>query len=75
MVRKRALERWETKLTNCEVTSQAVWLIAEFLSKSGGPETPSEVHCPLGPIFYPIDKANIIADCIENKFRAHDSCD
>jgi hypothetical protein len=58
MVRKRALERWETKLTNCEVASQAIWSIAKSLSKKGGPKAPSEIHGLLGPIFYPVDKVN-----------------
>jgi hypothetical protein len=75
MVQKRAHERWETKLANCEVTHQVIWPIAKSLAKSGGPKTPSEIHGPLGPIFYPIDKANIIADCLENQFRARDLCD
>jgi hypothetical protein len=32
-------------------------------------------HGPLGPIFYLVDKANIIADCVEIQFRSHDLCD
>jgi hypothetical protein len=56
MVRKRALERWETKLTNCEVTPQGMWPITKSLSKRSGPKTPSAIHAPLGPIFYPIAK-------------------
>jgi hypothetical protein len=32
------------------------------------------VHDALGPIFYPVDKANIIANCLENQFTAHDLC-
>jgi hypothetical protein len=27
MVRKIAIERWEAKLVNCEVTTQAIWLL------------------------------------------------
>jgi hypothetical protein len=64
MVRKRALKRRETKLENCEVTPQAVWPIAESLSKMSRPRAPSEIHGLLNPIFYPIDKANIIANCL-----------
>jgi hypothetical protein len=26
-------------------------------------------------VFYPIDRANINVDCLENQFRAHDLCD
>jgi hypothetical protein len=51
-----------------------MWTVAKSFRKSGGPKTPSEIHDPLGPIFYPIDKANRIADCLENKFREHDLC-
>jgi hypothetical protein len=75
MVWKRALVRWETKLANCKVTPQAIRPIAKSLSKRGGPQAPSAIHGPLGPIFYPIDRANIIADCLENQFRVHDLCD
>jgi hypothetical protein len=75
MFRKRRLEICETKLANCEVAPQAIWTIAKFLSKRGGQKEPSAVHGPLGPIFDPIAKANIIADCLENKFRARDLCD
>jgi hypothetical protein len=75
MVRKRALERWETKLANCEVTPQAIWPIAKFLTKRSGSKAPSEIRFPLGPISYSIDKANINADCLENQLRVHDLCD
>jgi hypothetical protein len=66
MVWKRALERWETKLANCEVMPQEIWPIAKSLTKRGRPKAPSANHDPLGPIFYPINKANITADCLEN---------
>jgi hypothetical protein len=75
MVRKRALERWETNLGNCEVTPEAIWPIAKSLSKRSGQKAPSAIHGPSGPTFYPIDKANIIADCLEKQFKAHDFCD
>jgi hypothetical protein len=74
MIQKRALERWETKLINCEVPSQAIWPIGKTLTKTGGPKAPSAIHCPFGPIFYPINKANIIAECTENQFKTHDLC-
>jgi hypothetical protein len=41
----------------------------------GGPKAPPEIHWPLGPIFYPIGKAKIIVDCLENQSRARDLCD
>jgi hypothetical protein len=75
MVRKRAHERWETNLANSEFIPQTTWPIAKSLTKRGGPKAPPTFHGPLDPIFYPIDKAYIIALCLENLFRAHDMCD
>jgi hypothetical protein len=72
---EKALKRWETKLANCEVTPQAIWPIAKPLTNRSGPKAPSAVHGSFGPIFYPNDKANIIADCLENHFTAHGLCD
>jgi hypothetical protein len=74
MIRKRALERWEIKLANCEVTPQAIWLIAKSLTKRDEPKASSAILGSLGPIFYSIDKANIIAYCSDNRFTAHDLC-
>jgi hypothetical protein len=37
MTRKKALERWETKIGNAEVTSQAIWPIAKSLLTRDGP--------------------------------------
>jgi hypothetical protein len=45
----------------------------EILHKKVGQKAPSIIRGPLDPIFYPIDKANIIADCSENQFTLHDS--
>jgi hypothetical protein len=75
MVRKRVLERWETKLPNSEVTHETMLPIAKSLSKRGGPKAPSSIHDLLGPIFCPVDTANIITDCLENQFRVHNLCD
>jgi hypothetical protein len=57
------------------VTPQTIWPTAKSLTKRNGPKAPSAIYGPLGPILYPIDKANIIADCLETQFRAHDLCD
>jgi hypothetical protein len=65
---------WETELENCEVTPQTIWPTSKPLSKRGGAKVPSAIHGPLSPIFYPADKANIIAGCLENQFIAHDLC-
>jgi hypothetical protein len=53
IARKRALERWETKIENCEVTPQAIWPIAKSLTKRGEPKATTAIHGPLGPVFYP----------------------
>jgi hypothetical protein len=71
MVRKRTLERWETKLANCELTPQAIWSIAKSLRKKGEPKAPSAIRGPLGPIFYPINKADIIAFLLAKQCRAY----
>jgi hypothetical protein len=59
-----------SELANCEVISQA-----KSVSKRGCPKAPSPFHGSLGPMFYPIDKVNVISGCLENKFRALDLCD
>jgi hypothetical protein len=43
--------------------------------KEGGPRASSAVYGPLSPIFYAIDKANIITEWLENQFRVYDLCD
>jgi hypothetical protein len=75
VVLKRALERWGPKLENCKVTPQAIWHIAKSLTKRSGPKAPPAINGHLGSIFYPIYKPQIILDCLENHFRAHDLCD
>jgi hypothetical protein len=35
MTRREAFERWEAKVGNCEVTSQALWPIAKFAYEKG----------------------------------------
>jgi hypothetical protein len=68
MAQKKALERWEAKLCNCEVTPQAVWPIAKFLLRRDGPKVPTAIHGPSGLKFYPKDKANVTADCLQKQF-------
>jgi hypothetical protein len=48
IARKKALERWETKIENCEVTPQAIWSIEAKASTA--------IHGPSGPVFYPNEK-------------------
>jgi hypothetical protein len=72
MAQKKALERWETKPANTEETPQAIWLIAKSLINRDGPRVPTAIHGPLGIKFHPLEKANAIADCLENQFTPHD---
>jgi hypothetical protein len=44
--RKRELERWESKIANSEVTPQAIWPIAKFLTNRDGPRAPTVIHGP-----------------------------
>jgi hypothetical protein len=62
IARKRALEPWETKIENFEVTPQAIWPIAKSLTKRGEPKATTAIHASLGPVFYPNEKANVFAN-------------
>jgi hypothetical protein len=74
MTRKKALERWETKISNTEVTRQAIWPIAKSLLKRYEPRAPTAIHGPSGLTFHPPEKTNTIADCLENQFSHHELC-
>jgi hypothetical protein len=75
MTRKKALERWETKNGNIEVTPQAIWPISKSLLKRDGLRAPTAIHGPSGLKLHPSEKANTIAECLENQFTHHDLCD
>jgi hypothetical protein len=45
---------------------QAIWPVAKSLTNRDGPRAPTAIHGPLGLKYYPVDKANAIADCLEN---------
>jgi hypothetical protein len=75
MTRKKALERWETKIGKSYVTPQAIWPIAESVIKRDGSRAPTAVDSPLGFKCHLLEKANAIADCLENQFTPHDLCD
>jgi hypothetical protein len=47
MTSRKALEQWETKAGNCEVTLQEIGPIAKSLMKKDGPRAPTAVHGPL----------------------------
>jgi hypothetical protein len=75
MARKKALERWETKIGNTELTPRSIWPIAKPLLKRDGPRAPTAIYGTSGLRFDPFDKAIAIADCLENQFTHHDLCD
>jgi hypothetical protein len=64
MTHKKALERWETKKINSEVTPHAIWPIAKSLLKRDGPRAPTAIHGASGLKFYPFEKGSAIADCL-----------
>jgi hypothetical protein len=68
MTRKKAFERWETKIANTKVAPRAVWPVAKSLMKRDRPKAPTAIHGPFYPTFHLLEKANAIADCLENQF-------
>jgi hypothetical protein len=62
-------------LTNTEITPQAIWPIVKSLANTDGPEAPTAIHGPSIPKCQPVDKANVIADCLEKQFTPHKLCD
>jgi hypothetical protein len=75
MTRRKAHERCEIRIGNCEVTPQGIWPVAKSLMKMDGPKAPTAIRCTLGVKFHSLDKANAIADCLENQFTPHVLCD
>jgi hypothetical protein len=56
MTRKKALEWWETKIGNTEVTLHAILPIAKSLPKMDGPRAPTAIHGPSGLVFHALTK-------------------
>jgi hypothetical protein len=40
-----------------------------------GPRAPTAIHGPSGLKFHPSEKANAVADCLENQLTHNDLCD
>jgi hypothetical protein len=59
---KKLRGRTTNNIAYCKITHKHGW-------------TKRTIHCPTGPIFYPVDKAIILADCLEKQFTPHDFCD
>jgi hypothetical protein len=75
MTRKKTLEQWETKISNTEVTPQAIRPIPKSLLKIDGPRASAAIHGSSGLKFHPSEKAKAIADCLEIQFVPHHLCD
>jgi hypothetical protein len=61
------------KLAKTELTPPAIWPIVKSLTNSDGPRAPTAIHGLLGLNYHPVDKANAIADCLENQFTLHEA--
>jgi hypothetical protein len=72
MTRKEVLKRRERKINNTEVTPQAIWPIAKSLLKRDGPRAPTSIYGPSGLKVHQSEKANAVADCLENQFTHND---
>jgi len=75
MVRQNAIERWETKLSNAEITPHAIWPLVKSLKRGDKPKAPSAIRSPTGLKFLPFEKANVTADCLESQLSPHDLCE
>jgi hypothetical protein len=75
MTPRKALERWKTRIGNCEVTPQAVWPVAKSLMKRDGPKAPTGIHGLLGLKYHLLEKDNAISDGLKNQFTSNDLCD
>jgi hypothetical protein len=60
MTCRKALQWWETKVGNCEVTPQALSPIAKSLLKRYGPKVPTTLHGSLGITYHTNEKAMIV---------------
>jgi glutaredoxin 2 len=75
MTQKKALERWETKISNAEVTTQAMWPIAKSVLKRDRSRAPTAIHGASCLKYLPSEKSNAIADCLDIQFTPHELCD
>jgi hypothetical protein len=74
ITRKKALERWETKINSSKVKPQAIWPIEKSLLKRDGPRASTAINGATGLKFRPFEKANAIADNLEIQFTPHILC-
>jgi hypothetical protein len=57
------------------ITPHAIRLLVKFLKRGNKSKAPSAIPSPTGLKFLPFEKANVIADCLENQLSSHDLCD
>jgi hypothetical protein len=72
MTCRTALNQWEMKTGNCEVTPQAIGSIVKSLIKRDGPKALAAIHGPLGLKYQPLEKPSTTADGLKNQFTVHD---
>jgi hypothetical protein len=65
----------ESKLSNSEITPHAIWSLEKSLMRRDRPKAPATIHSPSGLKLFPLEKANVITDCLENQFTPHDLCE
>jgi hypothetical protein len=75
MTRKKALERWEIRISNLEVTPYGTLFFAKSLLKRDGPRAPTAIHGVPDLKFYPFEKVKALADGLEIQFTPHDLSD
>jgi hypothetical protein len=75
MVRRNAIERWETKLSNAETTLHAFWPLVKSLKRGDKIKAPTAIQSPMGLKFLQFEKATVIADCLETQFSPEDLCE
>jgi hypothetical protein len=75
MTRRKELERWKTRIANCEATPQALWPIAKSLLKRNGPKASTAIRGSSGLKLHPLEKANAIVNYLENLFTTHNLCE
>jgi hypothetical protein len=71
---RKGLESCETKTAITEATPQTIWAIAKRLINRDEPRALTAIHGPLSLKFFPLEKANTIADCLEKYFTPHNLC-
>jgi hypothetical protein len=62
-------------INNCDVTPHAFWALAKSLTKRDRSKAPTTIHGSSVPIFLLSEKANVIAEYLENQFTPHYLCE